>query len=328
MAQINTAPAAALDDMYNSLYKYVKQYITSGNLKTRFDVFEREEVPYGNGLETNIILAAKNQRTGEALADRASEHGTYKPKVITVTSTEKTGKQYAVTISEDRLAKVVGDDAKLREYAAEITESLYQGWIDDKNADISGLFPELTNAVPARIEIPLGSDPRAYAQAMLTNVKALVEDLREGIAGSSYGNSYIGENRIAAQDVVIIMSNSLAATLDTYGFAQVFSPEYLETRNVTRITSNRVTEGEIIITDARNIILHKRNEKLVNIQNSDGSVNIFYNVNYYIDTAIDDTAGKNTPAFPVKVITTAEAAEAAETAAYKAQELKSSRGKA
>lgn len=308
MAYINAVPEAALEPTYNALIKYVKQYITSGHLRSRFDVFEREAVELGAGIETNIILAATNLQT-TAETPKPAEHAVYKPKVVTIISNVKTPAKYAVTIDECRLAKCVGSREKLEEYAAELVQSLYQGWINDKNAGVAAALERLVAAAPVPVQIPLNAgNPSAFAESLLTNVKAAVEDLREGVTGASYNNVEIGDSRIAAEKVVMVMSNATAALLDTYGFSKAFNPEYLETRGVERVTSSRVPENTVIITDSRNIILHKNCEKFVTITNSDGSVNHFYNVAYFIDAAIrsdEDTVG-----FPIKILQGKEATAA------------------
>lgn len=304
MAYINIAPTAELETTYNSLVKYVKQYITNGNLKSKFDVFEREAVEQGGGVETNIILATKNVRATEG-TERAPEHGTYTAKVVTIISTGRKPAQYPVTVDMDRLALCVNNEAALKRYAAELTESLYQGWTDDKNAGVATALNALITAVGENaVSVDIGGGGQAYADKLLTAMKATAEDLREGVLGQSYGNNDIGDSRIAADSIVMIMSNATAAMLDTYGFAKAFNDEYLKTNDVFRVTSNRIAENIIIITDSRNIILHKRNENLTEIANSDGSHNIFYNVNYFLDTATgtDSTTSTDYVGYPIKIL--------------------------
>lgn len=305
MAYINTAPTAALESTYKGLLKYVKQYITNGNLKSKFNVFEREEVTKGAGIESNIILAATNQYSSKSTT-RAAEHGTYTPKVFTLISTERKPAQYAVTVNPDKIALCVNDDEAQRKYAAELTESLYQGWVDEKNAGVAAGVATLINTVGANaISVDIGDGGQAYADKLLTQIKTEVEDLREGVTGNSYGNDDIGASRIAADTVVILMSHATAALLDTYGYAKAFNDEYVKTAGIERITSNRIDENVIVITDSRNVILHKRNENLTDIKNSDGSYNLFYNVNYFMDVATGKST--TTPAntivgYPIKVL--------------------------
>lgn len=312
MAYINTAPAAGLEATYNALLKYVKQYITSGNLKSKFDIFEREEVTKGAGIESNIILAATNVRPTEATA-RAAEHGTYTPKVFTLISTGRKPAQYAVTVNKDRLSLCVNDDEALRKYAAELTESLYQGWVNDKNAGVSQGLTSLVQVATtaATVDIAIGAGGQAYADALIAAIKTQVEDMREGVTGASYGNTEIGASRIAADTVAIVMSNATAAFLDTYGYAKAFNDEYLAAGDVERVTSSRIAENTIIVTDSRNIILHKRNEDFVDIPNSDGSHNLFYNVNYFMDIAGGEVDEAKIIGYPIKIIKGTEATEAA-----------------
>lgn len=310
MAYIDTVPAASLEATYNALLKYVKQYITSGNLKSKFDVFEREEVKLGAGIETNIILAASNKRTATTIDGKASEHAIYKPKVVTIIATNHSPKQYAVTVSEERISLCVGSEEKLREYAAELTQSLYQGWVDDKNSGVSdGLNSLIEVTSPAPISITISADTQKYADDLLMTVKAAVEDMREGVTGTSYGNTEVGSSRIAAESVVLVMSNATAAMLDTYGYSKAFNTDYLSAGDVHRVTSARIPENVILITDARNIILHKRRDNLTDIPNSDGSHNIFYNVDYFIDLAATENSSGNVDmvGFPFKVVKGVEA---------------------
>lgn len=310
MAYINTAPTAALEPTYNALIKYVKQYITSGHLKSKFDVFEREEVKQGAGVETNIILAATNKRTDAGIDGKIAEHAIYKPKVVTIIATAHSPKQYPVTVNEDRIALCVNDDAKIREYAAELTQSLFQGWTDDKNAGVAaGLNEIIALTSPAPLQVTISADTQKYADDLLMNAKAAIENMREGVTGTSYGNTEIGTSKIAAESVVMLMSNATAAMLDTYGYSKAFNENYLSVGDVHRVTSSFIPENTILITDARNVVLHKRNESLVTIPNSDGSHNLFYNVDYFIDLAAsEDTEGAvDEIGFPFKVIKGVEA---------------------
>lgn len=309
MAYVNEAPEAALESTYNALLKYVKQYITNSGLKSRFDVFEREAVEIGEGIETNVVLAATNLR--ETGGEKAEEHAVYKPKVFTLVSTQKAPYQYGVTVDEEKLSTCVGNEEALRKYAAELTESLYQGWIAEKNAKVGAAINAVIITQSAPVAVPIGDGGQAYADALLMQIKATVEDFYEGVTGTSYGNPEIGASEIAADDVVIVMSNATAALLDTYGYSKAFNESYLETRGVKRVTSSRVPENQVLITDSRNIILHKRRENLVDIQNSDGSHNIFHNVYYFIDVASNGQPVKGAEmAFPVKLIAGTEATAA------------------
>lgn len=315
MAYINKAPAAALEATYNALLKYVMQYITNGLLKSKFDIFEREAVEMGAGIESNIILAAENKKTTNDTA-KAEEHSTYTPKVFTLISTARKLAQYAVTVDPARLALCVNNKAALQKYAAELVESLYQGWTNDKNAAVAtGLNTLVTTVGTNAISIEIGDGKQDYADALLTAIKTQVEDIREGVEGNSYGNTDIGTSRIAADTVVIAMSHATAAMLDTYGYSKAFNEEYMQTRNVERVTSNRIPENVIIVTDSRNVILHKRRDELVDIKNSDGSINYFYNVDYFVDVATGaSTADSDVTivGYPIKVIKGVEAAPAKE----------------
>lgn len=310
MAYINTPPEAKLCETYNALVKYVKQYITGGNLRSKFDVFDREEVTLGGGIESNIILAATNLKT-TASTPKAEEHALYTPKVFTLISTARKPAQYAVTVSKQKLAHCVGNREALEKYAAELVESLYQGWINDKNVAVAAGIDKLSSTATALVEVPVGDGTQAYADALLTQIKAQVEDLREGVSGTSYGNPDVGDSLIAADNVVILMSNATAALLDTYGYSKAFNENYLNTAGVTRVTTSRIPENTVIITDSRNIILHKRWEELVDIQNSDGSYNFFYNVDYFVDVATGTSkASPDTEivGYPIKVIKGTETA--------------------
>lgn len=287
MAEVNKSYELTYSDTVGLLSKLVSQYLRGSGLSSRFSALDKDAVRHGNGFEVDLVLAAKKQNDGSTKAD---EHGSYKPKVMAMTFNKTIGGQYAVTLDERRVLECVGDDAKLQEYAAELTESLYQGWYDDKNAGVASAAAEIIEkAELSQVEISLGEDVAAFAQAVLMNVKAKVEDLREGITGTSFGNTFVGDQRVAARDIFLVMSNAMAATLDVYGYAKVFDAEYLQARNVTRITSNRIPENTVLITDTDNIQVRQKYEKFVDIENSDGTMNFFYNKYEYVEPAIDAT---------------------------------------
>lgn len=298
---INTAPTAALEITYNALIKYVKQYLHNPNLKSKFDVFESDEILFGNGFEINLILGATANTT-----TTNNEHGRFNANIVTVFSTEDIEKQYAVTIDEVKLSKCVGDEAKLRAYAGELAESLMQGWIDDKNTAVFGAINAIATATGNTYTVTLGTDTEKYATDMLTALKAKVESMAEGWQGSEYGNSAIGNKRIATERIALIMSPETSATLDTFGFAKSFNAEFLQTANVTRVVTNRMSEGVICVTDMRNVQLHKWYHKDVTIQNSNGSYNQFMNIGYRVD-AMKTSAG--VVVFPYINILTEEAEE-------------------
>lgn len=281
---INTNYNLAFDATVGMIKKLVQTYIYGGELTSRFDIFDKDAVEYGQGFELSVLLAAAKQNDGSTKAD---EHGVYRPKGMSLVFDKVFGGQFAVTLDERRVNECVGNAAKAQEYAAELVETLYQGWIDEKNKGVAESLGELVTAGTASVvNVPLGEDVAEFAQAILMNVKAKVEDLREGVTGASYGNTFVGDSRIAARDVVIVMSNTMAATLDVYGYAKVFSPEYVDTTGVRRITSSRIPEDTILITDARNVQVRRHFDKFVEIENSDGSRNFFYNKYEFVAPAI------------------------------------------
>ena len=259
----------------------------------------------GAGIESNIILAAKDA-TGGSDASKPDEHGTFNPSVFTLVATTRKPATYPVTVNKARLALCVNNREALEKYAAELIESLYQGWVDDKNAAVANGINKLINTVGENsISIEMGAGGQDYADKLLTMIKTQVEDIREGVTGESYGNTEIGQNRIAADTVVMVMSNATAALLDTYGYSKAFNETYLQTRNVARVTSNRIPENVVIITDSRNVILHKRWDELVDIKNSNGSYNYFYNVDYFVDVAVGQNSedpAVDIVGFPIKVL--------------------------
>lgn len=302
---INSSPAITYDATVKLLTRYVKLYIESGNLSDRFAALDREEVRYGSGFDITTILAATKQAGGT----KAAEHGSYPPNAFTLRFTTKVGGQYAVTVDENRVQECVGDEAAIQEYAAELTESLYQGWYNDKNAAIAAEAAKIiAQSAKSNAQVTLGTDVHQYALDVLTAVKTAVEDIREGVTGTSYGNTVVGSSYIAADDVIIIMSNSLAALLDANGYSRAFSPEYLEMRNVVRITSNRIAENTVLVMDARNIQVRRHIDRFVGpLENSDGSRNYFYNKYDFIEAAVStDTSTTGQVAFPFKVITKTE----------------------
>ena len=297
---------------YNStvglITKLVKQYIDSGMLEERFRVFDAEPVEYGLGYSRATVLAATKQNDGSS---KAEEHGAFPPKVMATFQDTIIGGQWAVTLDRRRLNECVGDAAAAQEYAAELTESLYQGWITEKNKGVAGAAGEvIAKSDASGITVTLTEDQEEkFASTILMTIKAKVEDLKEGVKGSDYGNSFIGDSEIAAHDIVIVMSNDLAALLDVYGFARVFAPEYLRENRVRRVTSNKIAADTVLITDARNISARDKYEEFVDIRNSDGTINYFYNKYQYISAAIANDEGtyNGQVAYPYYVIKKTEA---------------------
>ena len=299
---INKATSLEIASTVGMLEKLVAQYIDSGELESRFDVFDADKVEFGYGYETATVLAAEGKDS------KQEEHGAYTPKVMDTFRSTVFGKQYPVTIETQKLYECVGNSAALQRYAAELTESLYQGWIRDKNRAVGA---EATKLIAKRassgMQIELTTDD-AFAATVIATIKGKVEDIKEGLKGSEYGNTFIGDNEIAARDVVIVMGNDFAAFLDVHGFAKAFTPEYLNTSRVRRVTSNKIADGKVLITDARNLLVRDKYDELVTIQNSDGSRNMFYNKYQYIQAAICDDGGTydGQVAFPFYVIEKSE----------------------
>lgn len=300
---LNADYTLAYNSTVGMIAKLVQQYIDSGALSERFNAFDKPAIEYGNGFELDTMLAASAQST------KAAEHGAFPPKVQSLVFSTVTGKQYAVTLDEKRVRECVGDAQAQSAYAAELTESLYQGWYNDKNAAVAGELAKLIGKNNlSGATVTLGTDVAKFAEDMITAIKTWVENIREGVAGTDYGNAFVGSGRIAARDVVIVMSNSLAAMLDVYGYSKAFTPAYLETANVMRITSNRIAENTVLVTDTRNVQVRRKYEKFVGpIQNSDGSENFFYNKEEFIAAAIvSGGTYDGQVAYPFKVITTTE----------------------
>lgn len=300
---LDTSYTLAYNSTVGMIAKLVQQYIDSGALSERFNAFDKPDIEYGNGFELDTMLAASAQ------ASKAAEHGAFPPKVQSLVCSTVVGKQYAVTLDEKRVRECIRDAQAQAEYAAELAESLYQGWYNDKNAAVAGELAKLIGkSTLSGTTVTRGTDVAKFAEGMLTEIKTWVENIREGVKGTDYSNAFVGGDRIAARDVVIVTSNSLAAILDVYGYAKAFTPAYLETSNVRRITSNRIAENTVLVTDTRNVQVRRKYEKFVGpIQNSDGSENFFYNKEEFIAAAI--VAGgtyDGQVAYPFKVITTTE----------------------
>lgn len=293
---------AGVSKWTGKLFKIVEEIITSGNLKSRFDIFERDAIELGDGVETTIVLASDGQDysgNDPATNNKYSEHAYYKANTINIVSTAKKPRQYAKTVKDSEIAKTVNSREKLIRLAEEYISSLYQGWIDDKNKYVAAALAELaTNATT--VNVPIGTDNKTYALALLAQIRAVVADLEEGVTGTSYGNNEIGTKSIAAEQVVVIINPATKALLEVYGLADAFNRDD-RNPSVTWLVSNKVAENTAIITDSRNIVLRKRWDKLVEIPNSDGSINYFYNVDYFIDLQVTNSTTKS-PAFPVKVI--------------------------
>ena len=281
--------------------KLVNQYIESGELRDRFSIFDGEDVPFGTAYERSVLLAAKKQAT----PSNSIAHGNFPPKGFLLIFSTKNSDQYAVSIDYRRIRECMHDEALLRQYAAELTETLYQGALDDKNGYIYGAINTLLTSPGATQTITLtAGNEEQYAVDMLTAIKATVEDFREGVTGTSYGNTTIGDSRISAPRIAIVMSNAFSAFLDSNGYAKVFSAGYLETAGIERVTTNRMTDNTVLITDARNIQVHKIAEELVRIPQPRGGENLFYNIDRYVEAA-KTTSGA--VAYPYKVLLTQEA---------------------
>lgn len=325
--------------------KLVAQYIESGELRPRFSAFDKDAVPFGDGYEVVVIGQAHATKDLNTSRPYGNEHGNFPPNAFSLTFQDKLANQYAVTVDPRRIRQCVGDEAKQQEYAAELTESLYQGWIEDKNKRIaeklsSLLFDHGSKAptVPGQSsdgrQIPavaktvitytptaagsgVPAEPAKLAEALIQGTKAQVENIREGLKifngynapRADYGNlsTSVGkideEMDVAARDIVVVMSNNTAAMLDVYGFSKAFSPDYLEAANITRITSNKIPANTVLVTDTRNIQVRPAFENVTQLQNSDGSYNIFYNKAEYIEAAATDKGGDyRFVAFPYHVI--------------------------
>lgn len=308
---MNTALSLAYSETVGLLEKLVKQYIDGAQLEDRFGLFDRDGVEYGKGYEIATVLSAEKEGSGGS--SKSEEHGTYRPKIMDIVMQDTVGDQYRVTLDKRRVAECVGDSAAAQQYAAELTESLMQGWLADKNKAVGKLANDIIGkreALSAGMTVTLtDGEEDKFAQTVLATLKGKVEDLKEGVTGTSYGNSFIGEKEIAAHDVVVIMSNAFAAFLDVHGFARVLSPEYLQTSRVSRVTSSKIKDGTVLITDARNIQTRRKYEEFVTILNSDGSQNMFYNKYDYIGAAIINDGGTydGQIGYPFYVIEKAEA---------------------
>lgn len=291
---INGSFTGEYDATVNSVSKLVRMFIESGELRDRFDVFDKPEVPYGNAYEISVILGADNKVVSGKRT--ATEHAKYAVNGQSLLFSTKVDGQYARTLDEDKIRACMTDDAKKEEYAAEVVQSLYQGWIRDKNAAVANAANTIITNGLHSASVTVGTDTSKYATDMITAAKTWVENLHEGIKGTEYNNSTVGSNVIAAHDVVLVMSNAMAALLDTNGYAKAFNEQYLSLGDVRRVSSNKIADDVILVTDARNVQVRKRWEKLVGpIQNADGSYNMIYNKSEFIEAAIDTS---NTVAFP------------------------------
>ena len=236
----------------------------------------------------------------------ATEHAKYAPNGFELIFSEKVLGQYAVTFEEEKIRECVGDEAKQQEYAAELVQTLYQGWIRDKNAAVAGAAATIIDNGGNSASVTIGDDTAAYATDLITSAKTWVENLHEGIKGTDYNNSTVGANEIAARDVVLVMSNATAALLDTNGYAKAFNEAYLSMGDVRRVSSNKIDDNVILVTDSRNIQVRKHWEKLVGpIQNADGSYNMIYNKSEFVEAAVNTS---NVVAYPYIVIKGTEAA--------------------
>ena len=293
---INTAYTGAYEATVLAVAKLVRQFVESGELRDRFAVFEKDAVEFGDAFELSVVLGQTNSATGTA----ATEHGKYSPQGFELIFSTTLSGQYAVTISDQKIKECVGDTAKQEEYAAELVQSLYQGWIRDKNTAVAAAATSLITGATHSTAVTIGTDTQEYATDMLTAAKTWCENLREGVTGRSYGNTNVGSNEISSRDIVLVMSNAMAALLDTYGYARSFNEEYLSLGEVRRVGSNKIADNTILVTDARNIQVRRKYDRMVGpIQNADGSYNMIYNKEEFI-AAAKTSAG--IVAFPYIVI--------------------------
>ena len=301
---VNKSPAVAFSDTVKMLERYVRQYIESGELASRWDVFEKEAVDYGKGFDVTTILAATRYTS------KQDEHGAYPPNGFNLRFNTVYGGQYAVTLQIDKVRECVGNAEAQARYAAELTESLYQGWIRDKRsavaAEVNKIFAQSSKSGAT---VTLGADVDAWALDMFAAIKTAIEDLKEGVSGTSYGNTVVGAGIIAAKNLVVVMSNATSAALDAHGLAKVLTPEYLELRGVSRVSSSSIADNTVLVCDVRNVQVRRKFDYLTDaIPNSDGSYNLFYNKYEFIEAAVDSDSGATAGqvAFPFRVISTTE----------------------
>lgn len=301
--------AGGTSKWYGALFKIVKTLIETSDLKTRFDVFEDENIEVGNGYETSIILAQKGQDSAgdnPETNNKYEEHGYYKANTVNIVNFTTKPRQYAVTVKDSEIAKIMNNKAKMVEFAEKLVNSLYQGWTDDKNKYVAEAIKLLQTKTANVQNITITPDIKEYSLAMLAAIMGTAATFREGIEGEQYGNNEIGKNSIASNEIVVLINPNTYALLKVYGLAEAFHRGDRET-DVTFIESARLDENTAIVTDKRNISTRKRWEDLVKIPNSDGSWNFFYNTDWFIDYQVTNSTTQ-TPAFPAKIITGVEAA--------------------
>lgn len=291
----NRVPTATLSSVYGNVFKWVEMLLFDGGLESKFDVFDRER-QFGDGREETLVLSATEYN------GKQNEHSTYNAKTQVITYTGSTAFQYSVSIKPVELKRVSTSEKAQKEYAAKLVDCLYQGWINSKNTHAyTDCVKVVLDHAPAAssVTITTGSE-ESGVKTLLAQLKAYVASLFEGVTGSSFSNTTISDRRIAARDVVMVMNHDTAAMLDAFGYASAFNEDYLKVNNVTRIETDRLVGNNILIMDARNVVIEKLYENLVEIENSDGSVNNFYNVEAAFTVAYDGTTGHNFLGYPAK----------------------------
>ena len=289
----------------NAVTKIVSHFIEGGELKDRFEAFDKPEVAFGDRYEMSVYL-----RADKASSAQPSEHAKYAPKGIDLIFSEVVGGCYPATISPEEIRECVGNAAKQEEVAARIIQTLYDGWTDDKNTAIAAAVQSIiTDGTHTVTVTRTAGQEEKYAIDLLTAAGTWAENIREGITGTMYGNSVVGDKPMPASGIAVVMSNATAKFLDGNGYAKVFNEGRLSMGDVIRVTSYRIPEGTILVTDVRNIQARPKYEELVSeIKNSDGSYNYFYNKYEFIETAMTT---EKLIAFPYIVIKTEEASAAA-----------------
>lgn len=289
------------DSTVKAVYKLVRQYIESGELRDHFDAFDGDEIAYGNSYEMTVLLGG----TKSSNPQNSDAHGSFAPNGFQLSFSTTIDNRYQVTMTPDDIMACMTGESEYNEYAAKLTQTLYQGWIDDKNAAIYDALDTLMTSPASKVTVTLGTDVLQFARDMIATIKAKVNSFREGVTPSSYGNTTGGTARnIAARRIAIVMSHDLAATLDANGYAQAFNAQYLETADVVRIATNRLEGDSVLVTDVRNVQVHPRFEALTHIPNPDGGENIFYKKKMFVEAAKTGTQ----VAFPYVVIETTEEA--------------------
>ena len=303
---INSDYTCTYNEALGAVEKLTAQYLTTGGLRTLYEELRGDDIRHGVAYEYNLILAGGEGNIGTPHQD---EHKKFPVDAVSAIFTADVGGLYCVTVDDDAIDEITLDVRGAQDYAGAITETVYQQWYDTINTAVETGFTSLATSPEYSIPVTLGDDIATWARMFIATIQGTVKSLRQGITGATYGNSVVGNKKVAANGaVVIVLNNVTLGVLNAFGFASAFQAEKLTLGEDLIIYSNAsFPKNTALITDKRNIQLHKHHERVTTIPNLDGSRNIAFKRYDYFEVA-KTSDGK--VLFPYCVITTTEGAAA------------------